>query len=118
MGGVLALCVTGRLELEGGVLDADGEVGGHAVLELGQHLGGVAVGEALLVQDDVGGQHGQSGGDGGGVQVVHVLHVRHGDQVGADVVQVQPLGGGLQQDVAGLPQDRDCLLYTSPSPRD
>ena len=73
----------------------------------------------LLVQDDVGGQHGQSGGDGGGVQVVHVLHVRHGDQVGADVVQVQPLGGGLQVDVTGLAQDDDGarLAREDPTPR-
>lgn len=58
MGGVLAVGVSGWFELESGVLDADVEVFGHAVLEVGQHLGGVTVGEARLVQDDVSRQHG------------------------------------------------------------
>ena len=54
----LAVGVSGWFELESAVLDADVEVFGHAVLEVGQHLGGVTVGEARLVQDDVSRQHG------------------------------------------------------------
>ena len=36
--------------MEGGVLDAHVEVVGHTRLEIGQHLGGVAVGEAGLLE--------------------------------------------------------------------
>ena len=69
--------VGGGFELEGGVVDRHVEVLGDAVLELVQDLGGVPVVEAVVLDDDVGAEHGDPGGDLGGVQVVHGHHVRH-----------------------------------------
>ena len=71
MRGGLAGAVGGGFELEGGVLDAEVEVGGDTGLQLVEDLSGVAVSEALVVDDDVRGEHGQAGGDLAGVQVVN-----------------------------------------------
>jgi hypothetical protein len=49
----------------------DVEVAGEAFLEPVEQAGGVAAGDAGVVDDDVGGQGGQAGGDGPGVQVMH-----------------------------------------------
>ena len=92
VGGVFAFGVVEGLKLESGVLDADVEVRGDALLEVAEHAGGVAVVEAAVVEDDVGGEHGQAGGDGGGVQVVDALDVGDGEQVLPDVLEVQPGG--------------------------
>ena len=48
--------VAGWFELEGGVFDADGEVLADAVLESIEKVIGLAVVEALVVHDDVGGE--------------------------------------------------------------
>ena len=66
----------------------DGEVFGHAVPDHAQHLGGVPVGEALVVDHDVRGEGGQAGRDGRGVQVVHVPDVVEFQNVPADLVEV------------------------------
>lgn len=57
MAGVLVVGVAGRFELECGVFDV--EVGCEALLEPVQQLWGVAVLEALVVDDHVRGEHGQ-----------------------------------------------------------
>ena len=44
------------LDLEGRVMDGDLEVSCDAVFDLLEHLGGMTVGEAFVVDDDVGGQ--------------------------------------------------------------
>lgn len=44
------------LDLEGCVMDGDLEVSCDAVFDLLEHLGGMTVGEAFVVDDDVGGQ--------------------------------------------------------------
>src|SRR5690606_13976451 len=77
---------------------------GQAVLHRVEHLGRVAVPEALVVDDDVGGQHGQDGGDGVRVQLVHVEDVVELLDVPAYVVQVEVLRRGLQQHVARVAQ--------------
>ena len=81
--------VAGLLELEGRVLDADGEVAGNAGLQVVEEPGEVAVVEALVVDDDVSGEDGQAGGDLAGVQVVDGLDVRNVEDVAADVVEVE-----------------------------
>ena len=78
------------LELQGGVLDV--EVFVQAGLELVEHGGEVAVVEAGVVNDEVGGEDGESGGDLGGVQVVDVVHVWVGEEPGEDVGEVEALG--------------------------
>ena len=80
----LVLGVALLLELEGEVLDADREVPGEAGLELVEDPRCVTVGEAAVLDHDVGGQHGQLAGDLGGVQVVHVYDVRLAEQVAAE----------------------------------
>src|SRR6185437_9683977 len=102
VGAGLVAGVDGGLELEGGVLDV--EVAGQAFLELVEQPGGVPVVEAVVLDDDVGGQGGEPGGDGPGVQVVHAEHVGDLREVRADLFHVHALGGGLQQDAPGVAQ--------------
>ena len=64
MRGVLGIVVGGGFELEGGVLDGDVEVVGHARLQVSQHLGGVAVGAVLTGVTP--GLAGPNSTDGGG----------------------------------------------------
>ena len=63
MGVALVAGMAGGFELEGGVLDADREVLADAVLELVEEFVGVAVVEALVVDDDVRGEDGHPGAD-------------------------------------------------------
>ena len=70
---MLVVGVAGGLQLDRGVLDV--EVPGQALLHRVEHLRGVAVAEALVVDDHVGGEHRQARGDRVGVQVVHVADV-------------------------------------------
>lgn len=56
VGGVFVVAVAGGFELDGGVFDV--EVSDQAVLDGVEHLRGVPVAEAVVVDDDVGGEHG------------------------------------------------------------
>ena len=56
VGVALVAGVAGWFELEGGVFDADGEVLADSVLESIEKVIGLAVVEALVVHDDVGGE--------------------------------------------------------------
>ena len=57
--------------------------------------------EAFVLHDNVGGQRGQVGRDGPGVQVVHVDDMRRFEHVGADLVEVDVVGGGFEEHAAG-----------------
>src|SRR5450759_2193425 len=98
MGGVAAC-----LELERGVLDV--EMAGQAALQLVEQGGQVSVLEAGVVHHDVRGQHRQACSDLAGVQVVHRLNPGDLEQMLANLAQLQPSGGGLQQNVDALAQD-------------
>ena len=60
------------LELEGRMLDRHGERLDDAVLELVEKSGGMPIGEALISEDDVGGQDGKTRGDLVSVQIMNV----------------------------------------------
>jgi hypothetical protein len=94
--------VRGGLELEGRVFDV--EVIDEALLEGVEDLGGVAAVEAVFLHHHVGGQGGLTGGDRPGVKVVDVQHVVDVHQVAAHVSEVEVVGGGLEQDLAGVAQ--------------
>ena len=78
-------------ELEGAVVDV--EVLAEAVAEPVEDFAGAAVGEAVGVDDDVGGQHRDAAGDGPGVQIVDVGDTVDVDDVLADLVEVDAAGG-------------------------
>ncbi len=56
-------------------MDGDLEVSCDALFDLLQRLGGMTVGEALVVDDDMGGQQRQAGRDCRRVQVADILEV-------------------------------------------
>mgnify|MGYP001215331055 CR=1 FL=1 len=70
--GWLVLGEVRGLDLEGRVLNRHREVTGHAFAYLVQHLRGMPVGEALILDHHMRGQGGQASGDRRCVQVVHV----------------------------------------------
>lgn len=110
--GVEAACglafMHGRaLQLDGGVLDRHREVCSDAevdVFEDPQRVGGF---EALLADHDVGRDDGQVTADRGGMQVVNVLDVIQGEDVLANLIEIDPLGGVLHEDVHRRAQDAE-----------
>ena len=70
MRGCFVVAVACRFELESRVLHTEVEVGGDTVLELVEDVGGVAIPEAVVIDDDVRGQNGQVAGYLAGVEVM------------------------------------------------
>jgi hypothetical protein len=92
--------VGGRFQLKGGVFDV--EVLGQALLQGVENLGGVTAVKAVVFDDHVGRQGGLTGRYGPRVQVVDVEHVAHSGQVCANVVQIEIVGGGLEENLPGV----------------
>lgn len=101
-GGVLR-----TIELERRVLDGDVEVLRHAVLEVGEDLRSVPVVEALVGEHDVRSEHRKVRVDPRDVEVVDLFDVVDVLDVLPDIVEIELLGGGLEQDRPGLTEDRE-----------
>src|SRR3954453_12509192 len=91
-----------RLQLERAVLEF--EVATEARAERVQHAAAVPVGQRRIGDDDVRRQHREAGGDGPRVEVVDTDDAVDAEDVRAHVVQVDVLGGGLEQHVECLTQ--------------
>ena len=84
----LAVAMALGLHLEGAVLNV--EVALEAFAELIEDLAAGAVGHGGVGYDDVRGQDRYSAGDGPGVEVVDVGNPGNGEDVVANVVEVEP----------------------------
>ena len=65
----LVIADAGRLDLEGRMLNGYVKVLSYTFLEVGEHLGGVTVTEALLVNDNMGSKCRKARSHSGGVQI-------------------------------------------------
>ncbi len=89
------------------MLNRHREVTGHAFAYLVQHLRGMPVGEALILDHHMRGQGGQASGDRRCVQVVHVGDVFELKDVPAYLVQVEPGRGELHEHPGGVAHQND-----------
>lgn len=98
----LVIADTRRLDLEGGMLNGYVKVLGYTLLEVGEHLGGVTVTEALLVNDNMGSKCRKARSHSGGVQIMDFPNMIHIQDMRTDLVEIEPIRREFHEDSRSL----------------